>query len=142
MAGSDALDKPIDTNPPPLAIVFWSPQTPHEAMGSTTAGFLCGRRPDLHATAFGRGTYNCHLAPDKSVGCTGAILKADAQDQLKDTTSPSMAVIFRSPLAAHEAVGSSTFGPRAGNDAQGKPIDTAPPSMAVILHWQRLCKGP
>ncbi|KAI5137640.1 Transmembrane Protease Serine 7, partial [Manis pentadactyla] len=60
-----------------------------------------GRRPDGHATAFGKGTHNCPLATDKSVGCTGASLKADAQDdEPMDTTPPSMAVIFRSPPAA------------------------------------------
>ncbi|KAI5199633.1 Protein Wfdc11, partial [Manis pentadactyla] len=40
MAGSDALDKPIDTTTPPLAVVFRFPEAPHETMGSTTAGLL------------------------------------------------------------------------------------------------------
>ncbi|KAI5154403.1 hypothetical protein MUG91_G5250n1 [Manis pentadactyla] len=93
-----------------------------------------GRRPDGHATAFGKGTRNCPLATDKSVGCTGASLKADAQDdEPMDTTPPSMAVIFRSPPAPHGAVGSSTFGPRGGDDDRDEPMDTTPPSMAVIF---------
>ncbi|XP_073089013.1 uncharacterized protein [Manis javanica] len=92
-----------------------------------------GRRPDGQATAFGKSTYNCHPAPDKSVGCTSASLKADAQDEPMDTTPPSMAIIFRSPLVPHEAAGSATFGPRVGHDAEDEPMDTTPPSMAVIF---------
>ncbi|KAI5146546.1 Alanyl-Trna Editing Protein Aarsd1 [Manis pentadactyla] len=48
---------------------------------------------------------------------------------------PRWLLFFLLPLAPHEAVGSSTSGPRAGNDTQDEPMDTTPPSMAIIFRW-------
>lgn len=37
-ADADAQDEPMDMTQPLLAVIFWSPLTPHEVVGSTTAG--------------------------------------------------------------------------------------------------------
>ncbi|KAI5169514.1 Attractin [Manis pentadactyla] len=58
---------------------------------------------------------------------------SDAQDEPIGTKPPLLAIIFWSPPAPHEAVGSTTFGLRAGNDARDEPMDMTPPTMAVIF---------
>ncbi|KAI5164411.1 Toll-Like Receptor 3 [Manis pentadactyla] len=90
------------------AVVVWSSLAPYDAVGGTDDGI----------------SPNCKADDD----LMGLPLP-------RDTAPPSMAVIFHLPPAPHEAVGSSTFGPRAGNDTQDEPMDTTPPSMAVIFRW-------
>ncbi|KAI5932307.1 Triple functional domain protein [Manis javanica] len=124
-------------------------------------GPTLGLGPDGHATTLGNGTYDCPPAPDKAQGSTSAGLKADAQDEPMDTTPPSMAVIFqypgpcesirqhlrrplrtsdtrraavivRSPLDPHDAVG-GTDGPGLGPTPKSDddPARTPPPSGAA-----------
>ncbi|KAI5141905.1 Receptor-Type Tyrosine-Protein Phosphatase F [Manis pentadactyla] len=105
MAGTDARDEMMDSTPPPLAIIFRTHPAPHDAMGSTTAGLLCtsddprvggcGRRPNGHTIAFGKGIYNYPMVPEESMGCIVASLKADSQEEPMDTTPSSIADIFR-----------------------------------------------
>ncbi|KAI5215185.1 Serine/Threonine-Protein Phosphatase 4 Catalytic Subunit [Manis pentadactyla] len=80
----------------------------------------------------------------------------DARDEMMDSTPPPLAIIFRTHPAPHdamssttagllctsddprppsaiEALGSSPFGTKAGNDVLDEPMDTTPPSTAVIF---------
>ncbi|KAI5138009.1 Arf-Gap With Rho-Gap Domain, Ank Repeat And Ph Domain-Containing Protein 1 [Manis pentadactyla] len=112
-------DEPMDMTPPSLPIIFWSPPAPHEAVGSTTAGLLC--TSVTHCAGGHRsvspGPTRCRKAPttapldtDKAKGSpsTSPKANADTRDELMDMTPPWLGVMFWSPPAPHEAMGSTT----------------------------------
>ncbi|KAI5179497.1 Cofilin-1 [Manis pentadactyla] len=63
MTCSDARDEPMDTTPPKLAIIVWSPPAQHDAVGSTTTGLLCAS--ENHCTG------SSHLVFPGPIRCRG-----------------------------------------------------------------------
>lgn len=130
--GRQAVHVGIDGSAPQLAPSF-SPPAP-EAAGSllSTSHILEVPAPTTNLDGLSAGP----LIPPvthKAMGSTAANLNATSyDDDAMDTTPPSWAIIFRSPLAPHKAMGSTAANLSASSD-NDDAMDTMPPSWAIIF---------